>query len=226
MAKSLEDLGLKEEKLPTAGQELADLPEFGGFEPPPQPGPFRFELPKDLATAAIWDVYAVPTLPKNADGSDAQRVRVTFDREHPLLIVQSLGGKYNQQPFHTRMSNQERARGRDKSVVASDWDYLLRALEVKQKPASNREYITALKPHGGKQFGADLRYSWRCSQERDIRVRDNAGNVTTVEGTKGCGESFYQEDVPKQADGQVPNEITCTCGALLRAFANLDNIRK
>ena len=216
MAKTLEDLGLKDEPLPTAGQELADLPEFGTFEPPPQPGPFRFKLPADLS-APIYDLFDAANL--------GQRVRIQFDREHPLLITQSINGVYNGQPFQTRLSNQERARGKDKSVVASDWDYLLRALGVKVKPATNRQYIEALKPHGGKDFGADLRYSWRCSTERDIRVRDAAGAVQVVENHKGCGEAFYQEDVPKGADGKVPYEITCQCGALLRAFANMDNLR-
>lgn len=218
-SKSLEDLGLKDEKLPTAGQDLTDLPEFGAWEPPPQPGPFRFKLPLDLS--AIYDVFDA------ASGGQAmgQRVKAIFDREHPLLIVQSLGGKYNGQPFQTRITNQERARGKDKSVVASDWDYLLRALKETAKPGSNKEYVTALRKHAGAEFGADLRYSWRCSEDRDIRVKDGGGNTQTVEGHKGCGEAFYAEDVPKNPDGTTPYEITCTCGALLRAFANLDNIR-
>ena len=81
MAKTLEDLGLKDEPLPTAGQELADLPEFGTFEPPPQPGPFRFKLPADLS-APIYDLFDAANL--------GQRVRIQFDREHPLLITQSI----------------------------------------------------------------------------------------------------------------------------------------
>ena len=44
MGKSLQDLGLKDEVLPTAGQALADLPEFGSFREPPQPGAYRFQL--------------------------------------------------------------------------------------------------------------------------------------------------------------------------------------
>lgn len=215
MGKSLEDLGLKEEKLPTAGQDLADLPEFGSWEPPPQPGPFRFKLP-DLS-APIYDLFDAPNL--------GQRVKIIFDRDHPLLITQSVGAKYNGQPFQTRLTNAERARGKDKSVVASDWDYLLRALKITVKPDSNKAYIVALRPNTGKEFGADLRYSWRCSQDRDIRVRDAQGAIQTAENHKGCGEAYYQEDVPKNADGSTPFEITCQCGALLRAFANLDNIR-
>jgi expansin (peptidoglycan-binding protein) len=78
---------------------------------------------------------------------------------------------------------------------------------------------------GGKEFSADLRYSWKCSQDRNIRVRDAQGAIQEVEGTKGCNTAYYQEDVPKAADGTTPYEITCQCGALIRAFANVDNIR-
>lgn len=218
MGKSLQDLGLKDEKLPTAGQDLEGLPEFGRFSPPPQPGPFRFKLPMDLS--AIWDVFDTPQL------TPTQRIRAVFDRDHPLLIVQSLGNRYNGEPFEARLSNQERARGKAKDVIASDMDYLLRALGVKEKPANNAGYVQLMKQQAGKEFGADLRYSWKCSTERNIRVRDAAGNAVEVENRKGCGESYYQEDVPhREANGDVPSEITCQCGNVIRAFANLDNMR-
>jgi hypothetical protein len=220
MGKSLQDLGLKDEALPTAGQALADLPEFGTFREPPQPGSYRFQLPDDLS--AIWDVYDTPAK------QPPQRIRAMFDKDHPLLIVQSPGGKMNNEPFETRISNEERSRGKDKSIVASDMDYLLRALKVTQKPGSNRAYIDAMKLQAKKQFGADIRFSWKCSDSRNIRVRDAQGAVQEVEGRKGCNTAFYQEDLPnggKDASGNVPTQIQCTCGALLRAFANLDNIR-
>lgn len=220
MGKSLQDLGLKEEALPTAGQALADLPEFGSFREPPQPGAYRFKLPTDLSS--IWDVYDTPTK------QPPQRIRAIFDKDHPLTIVQSPGGKANNDPFETRISNEERSRGKDKSIVASDMDYVLRALKVEQKPGSNRAYIDVMKQQGGKEFSADIRYSWKCSSTRNIRVKDAQGAVQEVEGRKGCDTSFYQEDLPnggKDASGNVPTQIQCTCGALLRCFANLDNIR-
>jgi hypothetical protein len=220
MSKSIQELAgqLKDEKLPTAGQELDDLPTFGGFTPPPPPGAYRFELPKDLN--AVWDLFDVP------DKKPPQRVRLTFDRDHPLLIIQSPKNASNGEPFETRLTNNERGRGKDKAVTASDLDYLLRALKETAKPETNREYMTTVQKHAGQQFSADLRYSWRCGKDRDIRARDAQGQVQVVEGKKGCGESYYQEDVPKGPDGQVPYEITCgQCGALLRAFANLDNLR-
>lgn len=220
MGKSMAELAgqLKDEVLPTSGQDLDDLPTFGSFTPPPPPGAYRFQLPGDLS--AIWDLFDTP------EKTPPQRVKATFDRDHPLLIVQSPQGKSNNEPFETRLTNNERKRGKGGEVVASDMDYLLRALGEKQKPKSNREYIQIVQRHVNKQFGADLRYSWRCSKDRDIRARDTAGQVQVVEGHKGCGEAYYQEDVPKSADGSVPYEITCgNCGALLRAFANLDNLR-
>jgi hypothetical protein len=220
MGKNLTELAgtLKDEVLPTAGEELDDLPTFGTFTPPPPPGAYRFKLPMDLSS--IWDLFDAP------GKTPPQRVKMALDRDHPLLIVQSPGGKSNGEPFETRLTNNERKRGKDGAVVASDMDYLLRACGEKAKPKSNREYMQAVQRHGGKEFGADLRYSWRCSKDRDIRVRDQANQIQTVEGKKGCGESYYQEDVQKNADGSVPYEVTCSnCGALLRAFANLDNLR-
>jgi hypothetical protein len=220
MGKSIQELvgSLKDEALPTAGQELDDLPIFGGFTPPPPPGAYRFQLPSDMNS--IWDLMDVP------DKTPPQRVRANFDRDHPLLIIQSPQNKSNGEPFETRLTNNERGRGKDKAIVASDLDYLLRALGDKQKPGSNKGYMQKLGSHAGKQFSADLRYSWRCSKDRDIRVRDASGQVQPIEGKKGCGEAYYQEDVTKDAAGQVPYEITCgECGALLRAFANLDNLR-
>lgn len=218
MGKSLQELAgeLKDEVLPTSGQDLDDLPTFGTFTPPPPPGAYRFETPKDMSS--LWEPFDVP--------EKGQRVRLIFDRDHPLVIVQSPGGKSNGEPFETRLTNNERQRGKDKSVTASDLDYLLRAFGEKTKPKSNKEYLQITSKHGGKQFGADLRYSWRCSKDRDIRARDPQGQVQVIEGKKGCGASFYQEDVPRNAAGEIPYEITCgDCGALLRAFANLDNLR-
>lgn len=220
MGKSIQELAgeLKDEVLPTSGQDLDDLPTFGSFTPPPPPGAYRFQLPGDLS--GIFDLFDV------ADKTPPQRVKAIFDRDHPLLIIQSPQAKSNNEPFETRVTNNERKRGKGGEVTASDMDYLLRALGEKQKPKSNRGYMETLQRHAGQQFGADLRYSWRCSRDRDIRARDQAGAVQVIEGKKGCGEAYYQEDVQKSADGSVPYEITCgNCGALLRAFANLDNLR-
>ena len=220
MPKSIAELTgvLKDEPLPTAGEGLDDLPEFGSWTPPPPAGNYRFKLPQDMS--ASWDIIDVP------EKTPPQRVRLSFDRDHPLLITQSPKGLHNQEPFETRLTNIERGRGKGKAVIASDLDYLLRALGEKAKPRSNKEYMQAIQRHGGREFSAAIRYSWKCSKDRDIRTRDGAGQIQVVDGKKGCGEIYYEEDVQKGPGGEVPYETTCgNCHALLRAFANLDNIR-
>jgi hypothetical protein len=222
MPKSLNDLQLKDEPLPTAGQPLDDLPSFGSVAPPPQPGAYRFRLPGDLTT--VWDVLTFAA----ANGQPAkERVQMILDQNHPLLIVQSPGGKENNNPFQTRLNNNERPRGRQGSLgLHSDLDYVIAAFDPKRsKPKSNREYIEVIRTYGGKEFGADIRWSWGCSKERNIRVMDKDKNIVEVENKKGCGERYYQEDVEKQPNGEFPLQIQCTCGAMLRAFGNLDNIR-
>src|SRR5438093_911844 len=150
MGKTLQDLGLKDDLLPTAGQDLDTLPDFGAFRDPPQPGAYRFQLPDDLT--AIWELFETTKTPST-------RVRAIFDADHPLTIVQSPGNRYNGEPFTTRFSNDERNRG--SLGMHSDMDFVLKALGgVKTKPKSNRDYIQALQQHKGKQFGADIRYSW------------------------------------------------------------------
>lgn len=214
MGSSLNDLQLKDEKLPV--QDLDDLPEFGGFQEPPQPGPYRFKLP-DMTN--VWEAFDA-----TIGGNSVQRVRAIFDREHPLTIVQSNNG-INGETFQTRISNAERPRGKDKSVVVSDMDYLLKALGEKTRPTSNKGYIEKMKTFAGKEFGADITYSWVCSPDRDIYAMDAEGKTQKVEGQKGCGKKYYMKDIPKGEDGKVPTQIQCACGAAVRCFANLDNLR-
>lgn len=217
MPKSLSELNLKDETLPTAGQALDDLPQFGQFTPPPQPGPMRFQLPKDLTRQ--WEPFE--------NGDHQQRVSLIFDANSPLLIVQSAGGRYNNEPFQTRFNNNARARGKDKKM-ASDLDYLIVAVEgpTAKAPVNNRGYVEKINGYMGKVFGGDIRWSWKCSKDRNIRVKDAAGTLVEVENKKGCGEAYYQEQVDKQpGTGDYPLEIACKCGGILRAFGNVDNIR-
>lgn len=210
--KGLSDLGLKDEVLPA--QSFDDLPEFGGFTPPPQPGPYRFQLPGNLSR--VWEAYDY--------GDKGQRLRMLLDKDAPLLIVQSPGGKANGDTFQTRISNQERKRGKD-GPEASDMDYLLKAFGEKQRPQTNKAYHAAVLKYQGKEFGADLTYSFVCSDSRDIRVYDASGKLQPVEGQKGCGKRYYQKDIQRQEDGSYPHEIQCSCGGILRVFAGLENFR-
>lgn len=221
--KSLQDLGLRDEQLPTAAQSLDDLPDFGGFRTPPQPGAFRFRLPADLSKQ--WDLIDA--------GEKGQRVRLLLDKDAPLTIVQSQNGRYNGEPFETRLSNYERSRGQ--GTVASDLHYLLRAFGEKVAPKTNQEWIRVVNGHAGKEFGADLTYNYGCNEQRNKRVADGAGQVVETQ-EKGCGWRYYSGEgslnvakkigyVGRQPNGEYPTEVSCQCGAVLRAFANVDNVR-
>ena len=212
--KSLDALDLKEEALPD--QSFDDLPEFGAFVIPPQPGPYRFKLPGSLDQ--IWDT---------TDTAKGQRVQMILDRDNPLLIIASPGGVHNGETFRTRLSNLERKRGKD-GPEASDLDYLLRAFKMTSRPKTNRQYIDAVRAHAGQEFGADISFSYGCNKKKNIWVMDQAQDrLVEVDGRKGCGKRYYQKDIPVQAkvEGKFPLQIQCECGAVVRVFANLDNIR-
>lgn len=211
--KGLNELELKDEKLPE--QTFDDLPDFGTFTPPPQPGAYRFMFPANLAK--VWETFDAP--------NKGQRIRAIFDRENPLTIVQSPANKVNGDSFQTRISNAERKRGKD-GPEASDMDYVLRALGEKKRPSGNKAMAeTFSKVAAGKEIGADLTYSWVCSADRDIRAYDDQGKTQVVEGTKGCGKKYYMKDVQRNEQGEYPYELQCECGAVVRAFANLENFR-
>jgi len=231
MSPKLSDLGLTNERVgePIDYNTIPD--QMGSFPDPPQPGSFRFELPKDLSS--IWEVFQYDTC-KNP----GKRLRAKFDDSFPLTIVQSPLKRYDGLPFTTGISNAERKRGKKDATDApevSDMDYILRdAFGLETKPITNVAYAQELQKHAGAQFGADLELSWKCNENRNIRVDNGAGATTEVPNQKGCNTAYYQKDVPKvlsnpedPASEQIfPIRITCQCGAQLRAFANLTRYRR
>jgi hypothetical protein len=224
--KSLSELDLKDEQMPALNAD--DLPDYGAWAPPPQPGPYRFRLPQDLSK--VFETY---------EKTGKTYLRAKFDKDNPLVIVRAATHpEYLNQTFTTQLSNERRKRG---DIEASDMDYLLKALMPKGAvlPTSNRAFGEALSQFPGAEFDSDISYSWACSETRDIYVakKDDAGNATgdteKLEGTKGCGAKYYQKEKTKKPEqqidkvnGEYPYEIACRCGAIVRAFANLDNIRK
>lgn len=212
MGKSLAELGLKDEVLPD--QDLTDLPQFGGFTPPPPVGAYRFRVPTDCSS-----------LYEPIEHANGQRIKMIFDSEHPLVIVSAQDPALINTPFETRLSSVERKRGKEGPTV-SDLDYFLAAtLGVKSRPKTSKAYVQQLQTTAGKEFNAKISYSWMCSDTRPIYARAAGGGTEKIENQMGCGAKYYENDAPKGADGKVPYEITCQCGAVLRAFANLDNIK-
>lgn len=228
----LSELGIGKEQI--ANVDFDKMPEqMGSFQDPPQPGPFRFLIPANLS--AVWD---------KVETDNGNRIAAIFDANNPLLIVQSKGKKYDGEPFETRISNAERKRGKrdDANAVAvSDMDYLLRdGLGVTTRPKTNEAYAQALIQHGaGKEFGARIEWSWRCRDDKNIRVDNGQGGLTEVEQL-GCGQRYYMRDVEQvlenpddpQSGKIYPVRITCggkdgvPCGASLRAYASLAGFTK
>jgi hypothetical protein len=221
--------------------DVDHLPEQGGtpYPDPPPVGSYRWLLPRLNA-----DAFTKVTTTDYGD-----RVQVQFRGDFPLMIVQSLGGVHDKEPFQTSISNVPRKRDKE-GTVASDWDYLNKALGEPTRPASNRAYAERLiaqsQVDGGKTFGSDLEYSWSCNDTRDAYFTDAEGNQTTMvaaDGTskiQGCGAKYYQSrdgqwkqpDLIAKKAGAVPKEgavfpvrVQCQCGATIRAFGNLTRFR-
>lgn len=224
------------------GVDVDHLPEqMGGFTPPPQPGTYRFELP-----ALTPEAFAEVTSEQYG-----KRVQVKFNDEAPLKIVQTppaMKDEYLGAPFTTQLSNVPRKRGRgDNAPIASDWDYLNRALGEPKRPATNADYCKALIAQSQKApkptFQADIEWSYSCNPRRDARFATEEGSTTVVQATdeagvpqvdpntqapvniKGCGARIYMKDVTK-VDGKYPLTVECSCHATVRGFPNLVRFEK
>jgi hypothetical protein len=221
--KGLQDLGLKDEKLPE--QTYDDLPEYGSYTPPPQPGKYRFRTAADLSkTFETFDV--------DNNGTPRQELRVIFDKDAPLTIIAAVGAllqQYVGAEFQTRLSTVRRKRG---EVEASDLDFYFKAMGYKSRPAGLKETAQRVMETRNKEFTSEITYNWSCDNKKNIWVANAEGKRVEVENQKGCGKRYYQDDktkkdeqkIHRQEDGTYPLEISCTCGAVVRAFANLDNM--
>lgn len=224
----------------TDGVDVNNLPEqFGGFTPPPPPGTYRFQLP----------VLKPEAFSKVITEKEGDRVKVTFNDDFPLLIIQAppAAKDYEKTPFNTNLTNTPRKRGKgDDAPKASDWDYLNKALGEPARPANNADYAKKLiaqsQTAGGKTFQADVEWGWSCNPNRAARFDDGNGQFIEVPQTdgdgapmkdpntgepipvKGCGKRYYEGQVDK-VDGKVPLRITCECGANVRAFPNLTRFK-
>lgn len=238
MAK-ISDLGLGNEQVGTV-KDYADVPDqLGAFLPPPQPGTYRVKFP-----AKLDDIYEVFDHPEGKP--PGRRIRAKFDDSHPLLIIQSPGGRNDGEPFQTTISNAERPRGKKDDPnrpLVSDLDYIFRdVFDLKTPPKTNPAYATELMKHPGAEMTVDVEWSWFCNPKKNIYVQvDNPGGTpsyTEQEGTLGCSTRYYQQDIKDgnllelsdpnnpESPKQYPLRITCQCGASVRAFAGLRNFRK
>jgi hypothetical protein len=221
----LDELGLTEDKI-----EIPDeVPEqMGNFFPPPQPATYTFRLPEDLGE--VWDTFETDA---------GQRISARFDRDYPLHIVDSPDGSYNGTTLMgVSISNSERARGREKVMVA-DMYYLIQALykdEDMPDLGNNPAFAKALINKAGAKFKADVEWSARCSESSDMWVTGPDGNAVQEPGTPGCGKSFYTSTsdsaarIPQDENGHFLDRFECALtgcdgGACLRAFPRLSRFK-
>lgn len=227
---NLNSLGLTNEAVGDALNYTEMPDQIGTFQPPPQPGTYRFKLPARLDD--IWETF------EHEKGKPpGKRLRAVFDDAHPLTILQSPQGLHDGEPFITSLTNAERRRGKKDDAAApfiSDMDYMNRdVFGVAQKPqGGNVGYAQEFMKHPSAEFTADVTWNWFCNPKKNIYVDNGQGGSAEVE-QKGCNTSYYEKNVDKvPVDPNDPNSrkefplrITCQCGASVRAFANLSNFR-
>jgi len=232
MAKStMQELGLKADEKVLVDYNQPVPEEFSPAPPPPYPGDYRFRLPKDVT--ASWAKREVEIVEGKGK---VERVELVFDSADPLVIVNSPGGKTDDEPYQCRISNVERNRARkgDPPIYVSDMTYLLRALGSTAKPAKNAEFVAEMNKYGGREFVAAIEWSARCNKDRQVyvEVAGEDGSTSLSPGiaedgspVNGCGQAYYMNQWPRGEDGRYKERVTCACGNILRPFGNPRNFR-
>lgn len=212
---SIHDLGLNDEP---RGLDFNAMPTGMGSRPvTPQPGIYKFRLPSEDALFNAFDVID--------DGTD-KILQVKF-RDEAMLFNVSLNNWYS-----TNVNNRIRSfkRGED-NITFSDLSLLIAATKVPVPDnPTDTDLANALVSAAGKEFMAEHTLSTACSSKRDV-YRDGK----TIPGLKGCGLSYSSDPytkkdgtevlpIPKDA-GALALRFTCSCGAELRAWANLRGFR-
>ncbi len=212
--------------------DVANLPEqMGGQKPLLPMGPYRFAL------SPLKDA----NFEKVTSEQYGARAKVKFDEHAPLVVVQSVGGEHDREPFETSLSNVPRRRGKGEDApIASDWDYLNQALGIQlPTPRTNKAYVDSLLATSASraEFAADIEHSWSCNPNRDAYFDDGQGgravvlNTETGQNFKGCGKKYYPnspEIQDQKVNGKLPERIRCAnpaCNASIRGFANLTRFR-
>lgn len=198
------------------------IPEqFGGIMPTPQPGPYAFHVPANVTDA--WEPF------DEVQGTKViQRLRLVFDRDHPLFIAEAYfpaGKEFVGTRLDTRISTQPR---KQSGVFISDMFFFLRdgfGFDISGQ-ITNAIWAAMANQTAGLFFKAHIELTARCRTDADIYGEDNKPIV----GRKGCGARFYQSTIPK-VEGLYQTRFACPgtqvngeakpCGGMLRAFPQL-----
>lgn len=222
-------LNLKDEPLPTSENfDYDTLPEFGGEGREAwTAGAYTGHLPADLSE--LWSTFDYK--PSYKGGKPGQRVSVSFDSPATITVASSPDGQHIGEGYQGRLSTAERSRDKEGLILASDIDYLLAAVQYRgPKPQTNKETMALVnKVAAGKLIGWTNEYVATCRDgvERYVAQSQNEdGSVKSVKqaGVNGCGEKYYHSDIPSK-DGKKVKEFPCQCGAWLRCFNQMANVR-
>jgi hypothetical protein len=199
------------------------------FAEPPQPGTFLFRLPPSEVIFSAFEKLIDPT--------QGERIVVVL-KEAAALFNETL-----KQPYPTRFTNVVRyltrtIDGEKKQVAISDMAMVLKAVDSIPDSPSNAAYVNAMIKAGGRQFLADNTLTATCSPTKDTYHHNpNTGRSELRAGVKGCGQKFKVEgyspkdggkpvlSIPRDEEGKVALRFTCTCGAELRSWPQLQGFR-
>lgn len=216
-----EPLDLSDDPRPT---DFNDMPEArAAFRPMQQPGTYIFQTPAEI--------------------EDKQFSQKQVPNQGPTLFLsfredKGLKNLSTGEQFDTQINNMTYERGKKgEKKKGDDIAYLIKACGGMLPPgAGNKTYAGEVKRVcGGKKFRADVVISAKCNPQNDVYVGGQQ-----VKGRKGCGQKFdmraYQINqgpnagkqvlaIARSKDGVWAEGAQCPCGAEVRAFANLANIR-
>lgn len=235
MGKTAAELGLSGQELFEDIPDMETLPEeYSPRTPPPYPGDYLFETPKDFSH--LWDKFEGSVKdPKNPDAEAPKRefVNLIFDKENPLMIKKALtpdGEKWEGTSLQYRLNNRPRARGKEKTLI-SDMSYFAKALGATgAAPRTNGDQIKQVNQLAGRSFVAFAEYTGSCNPKRQAYVLDDSNNIVPSKSetgeVKGCGARIFFNDWPK-VDGRYADKARCPkCQAIISPFTGLVRFRK
>jgi len=224
--------------LPAVDEGDEQIPDFdtlpaqiGDFADPIQPGPYIFVMPK-----------SGPKFTPIVDKDNKPRLKAEF-HDHLQLRIEGMMDR-----FRFTCDSIPYPKGEGKPKV-SKMTYLLAALKEVPNSGSRKDMGEALDracAREGKFLGTTSLSGW-CNAEKDIYTEEGK-----KAGTKGCGRRFssnpYAPDATKIAANKAlqqdpyhgerfaipvdPSDPTkyslkfkCKCGAVLRAYSNIDVFR-
>jgi hypothetical protein len=245
----LNDLNLRDEVTDEVPSELPE--QMGGVGVPTLlPGTHIFRIPVDVADCltpfdeVLLDPMTKQPIPDPSDpskGRIVQRIRLTLDKDHPLVVV---GGPEDGQMVTTKLSTTPRNRGKkgEAPIMVSDMAYLLRdSLQYQGALSKPVDWVQAIRSVAGRIFRAEHGLSAWCNPERQRYINDptdptHRASMLDPSGKKGCGggpdkkrlytSNFKIPPMNGQPGGWSDIAYCPFCQAKLRGFFQFERFLK